>query len=105
MADHCRGCTTLGHGPCDCADLLARQASYDAVAKALLSSALGERWMGMEDITEPWRPRRLRGLEAEPKDAQSHEQTLIRELADLKERITTITKQIAAEFPEESSGG
>lgn len=51
MPEHCRECTTLGNGPCDCARLLSERSAYDGVAKPLLRSALGERWMGMEDIS------------------------------------------------------
>lgn len=106
MPEHCRECSTLGRGECDCARLLAEREKYDTVAKPLLAAALGKGWLGMDDITTPWIPERARRDVRELAHVNDEEQRLIRELDECRARKTTLTERIKALTGEsEASGG
>ena len=98
MPEHCRECTTLGNGPCDCARLLAERSAYDGVAKPLLRSALGERWMGMEDIAQPWKPVRVQRLDNENKALMKMRDTHIKMVAEIDKKIADNNAEIQREY-------
>lgn len=77
-------------GSCDCAELLSRRPIFDPVAKPLLRSALGERWMGMDDVTRP----DAAMSEISEADASPRLRSLWRERAPLERKVADMDQDL-----------
>jgi hypothetical protein len=91
MAEHCRECRAMRNlGSCDCAELLSRRPIVDSVAKPLLRSALGERWMGMDDVTR----QDAAMSEISEADARPRLRSLWRERAPLERKVADMDQDL-----------